>query len=54
MSGNSPVSSEKNHIHEPPPRMLKVSDGRPPKQPTTGLTCSEADVDELLSEGELT
>ncbi len=54
MSQNSPVSAEKDHICEPPPRMLKKDDRRPIKLATTGLTCSEADVDKLLSEGELT
>ncbi len=54
MVGSPLELSERDNIRQPPPRKVRENDGRPPKHSTNDLTCNEADVDELLSAGELT
>lgn len=46
--------SEKDHIRQTPPRKGGWANAKPAKRAVNDLTCNEADVDELLSAGELT
>lgn len=46
--------AEKDHIRRIPGHKGGWADATPPKQTMNDLTCNEADVDDLLSAGELT
>lgn len=46
--------SEQDNIRPAPRRKAKRADAGPPKLSAHDLTCNEADVDALLSAGELT
>ncbi len=52
-SKDTRAPSEKDNIRQTPRRKGGWAGARPPRQ-TNDLTCSEADVDDLLSAGELT
>lgn len=53
-SMNTVAPSEEDNIRPAPRRKAKPANARSPKLTVNDLTCNEADVDGLLSAGELT